>query len=250
MPPLRIGPLDLDVAARGDAFPRVAFGGFVLVALALAGLLVANLRRSPTGLRWLAVRGNERAAAAAGIDVARTKLGAFALSSALAGLGGTLVALQRSQLSAESFLVLLSLSLLALTYLGGIASLTGALVAGALATGGVVTVAGGGAESSQGQFALTGLALVAATVLAPDGLRGRASATWAWARRRWSRSVGGRAPVEPAPRARRLARRHAAARRQPGRRRSPMTAAPDAVAGATLVGWLGPTRTRCWTCRR
>ena len=115
----------------------------MLVALALAGLVVANLRRSPTGLRWLAVRGNERAAAAAGIDVARTKLGAFALSSALAGLGGTLVALQRSQLSAESFLVLLSLSLLALTYLGGIASLTGALVAGALATGGVVTVGGG-----------------------------------------------------------------------------------------------------------
>ncbi len=195
VPPLRIGPLDLDVAARGDAFPRVAFGVCALVALALAGLLVANLRRSPTGLRWLAVRGNERAAAAAGIDVARTKLGAFAVSSALAGLGGTLVALQRSQLSAESFLVLLSLSLLALTYLGGIASLTGALVAGALATGGVVTVVGGGAESSQGQFALTGLALVAATVLAPDGLRGRASATWAWALRRWPRPSGGRATV-------------------------------------------------------
>ena len=191
VPPLRIGPLDLDVAARGDAFPRVAFGVCVLVALALCGLVVANLRRSPTGLRWLAVRGNERAAAAAGIDVARTKLGAFALSSGLAGLGGTLVALQRTQLSAESFLVLLSLSLLALTYLGGIASLTGALVAGALATGGLVTVAGGGAESSQGQFALTGLALVAATVLAPDGLRGRASAAAAWARRRGARSTGG-----------------------------------------------------------
>ena len=191
VPPLRIGPLDLDVAARGDAFPRVGFGVCVLVALALCGLVVANLRRSPTGLRWLAVRGNERAAAAAGIDVARTKLGAFALSSGLAGLGGTLVALQRTQLSAESFLVLLSLSLLALTYLGGIASLTGALVAGALATGGLVNVAGGGAESSQGHFALTGLALVAATVLAPDGLRGRASAAAAWARRRGARSTGG-----------------------------------------------------------
>ena len=193
VPPLRIGPLDLDVAARGDAFPRVAFGVVALVVLAFSALAVANLRRSPTGLRWLAVRGNERAAAATGIDVARTKLGAFALSSALAGLGGTLVALQRTQLSAESFLVLLSLALLALTYLGGIASLTGALVAGALATGGVVTVATGGAESSQGQFALTGLALVAATVLAPDGLRGRATALWAWAERR--RGVG--TPARP-----------------------------------------------------
>ena len=184
VPPLRIGPLDLDVAARGDAFPRVAFGVAVLVALAAASLVVANLRRSPTGLRWLAVRANERAAAAAGIDVTRTKLGAFALSSALAGLGGTLLALQRAQLSADSYVVLLSLSLLALTYLGGIAGLAGALVAGALATGGLVTVAGGGAESSQTQFALTGLALVAATVLAPDGLRGRATAGWEAARAR------------------------------------------------------------------
>jgi branched-chain amino acid transport system permease protein len=177
--PLRLGPLDLDVAARGEAFPRVAFGVAVLVALAVSGLLVANLRRSPTGLRWLAVRADERAAAAVGIDVARTKLGAFALSSALAGLGGTLLALQRAQLSAESFLVLLSLSLLALTYLGGIASLTGALVAGALATGGIVTVASGQGQASQVQFALTGLALVAATVVAPDGLRGIAAGGWA-----------------------------------------------------------------------
>ena len=78
--------------------------------------------------------------------------------------------------------MLLSLALVAATYLGGIASLTGgAAVAGALATGGVVTVATGGAESSQGQFVVTGLALVAATVLAPDGLRGRATVLWAWA---------------------------------------------------------------------
>ena len=95
--------------------------------------------------------------------------------------------------------MLLSLSLLALTYLGGIASLTGALVAGALATGGVVTVATGGAESSQGQFALTGLALVAATVLAPDGLRGRATASWAWAKRRDIGTIArsGGAPAGP-----------------------------------------------------
>lgn len=196
VPPLRIGPLDLDVAARGDAFPRVAFGVAVLVALAVAGLAVANLRRSPTGLRWLAVRSNERAAAAVGIDVSRTKLGAFTLSSGLAGLGGTLLALQRAQLSAESFLVLLSLSLLALTYLGGIASLTGALVAGALATGGIVTVAGGQGDGSQVQFALTGLALVAATVVAPDGLRGLAVAGWS----RLGAALGrtGAASAEPA----------------------------------------------------
>ena len=69
--------LDLGIAARGAAYPRVAFGLLVTVALAACCLVVANLRRSPTGLRWLAVRSNERAAAAAGIDVGGTKLLAF-----------------------------------------------------------------------------------------------------------------------------------------------------------------------------
>jgi branched-subunit amino acid ABC-type transport system permease component len=170
--PLSIGGLDLDIAARGDAFPRPAFGIAVLVLTALAALAVANLRRSPTGLRWLAVRSNERAAAAVGVDVVRAKLGAFTAAAVLAGLGGTLLALQRQQLSAESFVVLGSLSLVALTYLGGIAGITGAVVAGLLTSGGLVTVLTnqGTASGSQLQFAISGLALVVATVALPDGL--------------------------------------------------------------------------------
>ena len=88
-----------------------------------------------------AVRANERAAAAAGLDVRRTKLIAFALSSFLAGLGGTLLAYQYDTLSVNSFTVFASLALLATTYLGGIASIAGALVAGAVADGGVLTAA-------------------------------------------------------------------------------------------------------------
>jgi ABC-type branched-subunit amino acid transport system permease subunit len=133
---------------------------------------VANLRRSPTGLRWLAVRSNERAAAASGIDVRAAKLGAFALSSALAGVGGALLAYELPALSPQQFLVIGGLAVLALCYLGGIATISGALLAGVLASGGILTQLQGGATGSTSatQFAVSGLLLVVVVVFAPDGL--------------------------------------------------------------------------------
>lgn len=106
---------------RSETNIHAAFGILVVVALALSTLAVSNLRRSPTGLRWLAVRSNERAAAASGIDVTNTKLLAFAVASALAGIGGALTAYELTALSPDVFIVFLALATLALTYLGGIA---------------------------------------------------------------------------------------------------------------------------------
>ena len=64
---------------KGDGRnPNVWFGVLCLVVAVVLALLVANVRRSSLGRRMLAVRVNERAAAAAGVDVARTKLAAFA----------------------------------------------------------------------------------------------------------------------------------------------------------------------------
>ena len=59
--------LDVGISAPGAENFRPAFGATVLVVLVIACVVVANLRRNRTGLRWLAVRSNERAAAAAGI---------------------------------------------------------------------------------------------------------------------------------------------------------------------------------------
>ena len=62
-----------------------------LIALVLVGLLVANLRRSRTGRRLIAVRTNERAAASLGVSVFGVKLYAFGVASAVAAVGGILV---------------------------------------------------------------------------------------------------------------------------------------------------------------
>jgi ABC-type branched-subunit amino acid transport system permease subunit len=165
--------VDLGISAVGEGFPRAAFGVLCIGVLALCAVAVANLRRSGTGLHFLAVRSNERAAAAAGVDVRRTKLLAFGISSFLAGIGGTLLAYQRQALSADSFAVFESIALLALTYLAGIASVGGAMLAGVFAQGGMLTVALDN-DSSQYQFAVNGLMLIAIAILYPTGITGAA----------------------------------------------------------------------------
>jgi branched-chain amino acid transport system permease protein len=164
--------IDLGFLGQGRDNFRPEFGLLVLAALAVCALGVANLRRSATGLRWLAVRSNERAAAASGVDVGGAKLGAFAMSSALAGVAGALLAYELPALSPQQFMVVAGLAVLALCYLGGIASISGALVAGMVASGGVVTQLQGGAtgSSSATQFAVSGLLLIVVVIFAPDGL--------------------------------------------------------------------------------
>jgi branched-subunit amino acid ABC-type transport system permease component len=166
---------DLGIGALGDANFRPAFGFTVLVVLVLACAGVANLRRNRTGLRWLAVRANERAAAAAGIDVTRAKLGAFAVSSFLAGLCGVFMAYSATTLSPTSFMVIGALVAVSLTYLAGVSSISGALVAGALTQAGIFTaltsdLAGGSADDYV--FAISGVLLIVTAITAPEGITG------------------------------------------------------------------------------
>lgn len=167
--------LDVGVSALGDANFRPAFGFTVLGVLVACAVAVANLRRNRTGLRWLAVRANERAAAAAGIDVARMKLGAFAVSSFLAGLCGVFMAYSTTTLSPTSFMVIGSLVAVSMAYLGGVSSISGAIIAGLVAQGGVVGVLTRGDTDGSGDaylFALSGVLLIVMAIAAPEGLSG------------------------------------------------------------------------------
>ena len=194
--------LDVGITATGDDNFRPAFGFVCLGVLVLASLVVVNLRRNRTGLRWLAVRANERAAAAAGIDVTRAKLGAFAVSSFLAGLCGVLMAFSVTTLSPTSFLVIGSLVAVALTYLAGVSSVGGALVAGVLAQAGIAVAVIddlSGAEANTYVFAISGLALIAAAIWAPEGLTGLVRIGVARLGRVPSTSTGGPLPPVMAP---------------------------------------------------
>jgi branched-subunit amino acid ABC-type transport system permease component len=167
--------LDVGIAGLGADNFRPEFGFVCLGVLTLAAVGVANLRRNRTGLRWLAVRANERAAAAAGLDVTRVKLGAFGVSSFLAGLCGVLMAFSVTTLSPASFLVIGALVAVALTYLSGVSSIGGALLAGALAQAGIVTMlldGPTGGDADRYVFAVSGVLLVVAAISAPEGITG------------------------------------------------------------------------------
>jgi branched-chain amino acid transport system permease protein len=167
--------LGIDLGIRGGPsdFPRPAFGFLVLIVALVCLLLVSWLRRSELGRRMLAVRGSERAAAAAGIDVRRTKLLAIAVSSAIAGVGGCLLGYQQGQLSYTSFSVFTSLVVLTIAYLGGIASVTGAMAGGALFSGGVVmTAVDEWLRLGRYESVILAAGLVVTAVRNPDGLAG------------------------------------------------------------------------------
>lgn len=170
---VRFGPLDRFFLGD-DKVPTAGFGLFVLLVATLMVAGVANLRRSTTGRRMIAVRANERAAAAAGIDVVRTKLLAFTISSFIAAVGGTLLSYQAGgSVSSTGFAALTSLTALALVYLAGIGSVSGALVAGALASGGLVFHAAERIyDVGPWEQLAAGLGLVIAAVAHPAGIVG------------------------------------------------------------------------------
>lgn len=114
--------------------PSPVLGFLVLVITVLLCLLVANLRRTNLGQRMLAVRSNERAAAAAGINVRNVKLTAFGLSSFIAGVAGALYAYDFGSVSATRFSALTALGIIAFAYVGGITMVSGAVFAGLIST--------------------------------------------------------------------------------------------------------------------
>ena len=125
---------------NGDE-PSPLFGWFALIVLAVIALIVCNVRRSGLGLDMLAVRANERAAAAAGISVRSTKLIGFAISSAIAGIGGVMLAYQYGAVTPGSFDILIALDLVAFAYIFGITSVVGAVWGGITFLGGICAYA-------------------------------------------------------------------------------------------------------------
>jgi branched-chain amino acid transport system permease protein len=138
VPEPRLFGLDLGprAAFRGldGNLPSPIYGWLVLAVTVGLCVLVGVLRRGTLGQRMLAVRSNERAAAAAAIDPRRVKLIAFGISSVIAGLAGALYAYNFGSVSADRFDPFTALSLIAFAYAGGITLISGAAFAGLIST--------------------------------------------------------------------------------------------------------------------
>jgi branched-chain amino acid transport system permease protein len=102
---------------------------FILLgAAALSLWLSRNLLNSKTGRAWRAIRVNETVAEALGVDVARSKLLAFVITSSMTAVAGALFGYYRGFVGSEAFSILLAVQYAAMIIIGGMGSLAGAVL--------------------------------------------------------------------------------------------------------------------------
>lgn len=135
---------------------------FVLLALFVSWRLSA----SRIGRAWNAMREDEQVADAMGINTTRFKLLAFAMGGAIGSIGGALFAVNLGSLTPASFVILVSITALAVVILGGLGSLPGVIV-GALV---LIGLPGLLREFEEYRLLIYGGTLVAIMVLRPQGL--------------------------------------------------------------------------------
>jgi branched-chain amino acid transport system permease protein len=122
-----------------EFFPiyRTIFLYYLILALALlTAFVTVRLRRLPVGRAWEALREDEIACRALGINTTNTKLTAFAIGAMFAGFAGSFFAARQGFISPESFTFLESATILAIVVLGGMGSQIGVAIAAIVMIGG------------------------------------------------------------------------------------------------------------------
>jgi branched-chain amino acid transport system permease protein len=154
--------------------PSPIFGWVALACCVLLCVWVGYIRRGPLGQRMLAIRSNERAAAAAAVNPRTVKLAAFTISAFIAGVAGVLYAYNFGSVSADRFDPVTALSLIAFAYVGGISLISGAIFAGLLSAQALIPYALDDWFGLNGNwFLLVGGILLIFTLLQnPEGVAG------------------------------------------------------------------------------
>lgn len=115
---------------------RIYFLYYVIIALALiTNFVTIRLRKMPIGRAWEALREDETACRALGINPTNTKLTAFAIGAMFAGFAGSFFATRQGFVSPESFTFIESAVILAIVVLGGMGSQVGVALAAILLIG-------------------------------------------------------------------------------------------------------------------
>jgi sulfate-transporting ATPase len=175
IPTPRLFGVDLSIGAGKD-FPRPAFGIMCLIVLVLVALGVSWLRTSHLGSAMLALRADERSAAAAGINVVKVKLIGFAIAAFIAGIGGSLLAYQLGNVTFQDFDAFLGLATFSVVVVAGITSVSGGIVAGIIASGGILVAvisSGVGTGNTDSWYSVVaGIGVILIVIFNPDGIVG------------------------------------------------------------------------------
>src|SRR6266550_7761871 len=133
---IRIVILNIDKVGGATGFTVPGYANFIWVgAFAIITIIVVhNIVHSDVGRALVSIREDELAAEAMGINTTRYKVLAFVISSALAGLAGVLFGHYRSFLSTNDFQFIRSFEIIIMIVLGGMGSLTGAVLGAVVIT--------------------------------------------------------------------------------------------------------------------
>jgi len=160
---------------------RVIFLYYLILCLALlTNWVTLRLRRQPLGRAWEAMREDEIACRALGINLTTTKLSAFALGAMFGGFAGAFFATRQAFISPESFTFIESAIILAIVVLGGLGSQLGVAIAAIVMIGGFELFR----EFDEWRMLVFGAVMVAIMVLRPRGLVGTRTPTIALGERR------------------------------------------------------------------
>lgn len=136
----------------------------------ISAILIAfvswRLRESRLGRAWMAIREDEDVAEALGINLIQTKLLAYMLGAAMAGLGGAIFATLIGSIFASSMQLIVSINVVALIVVGGMGSIPGVIV-GAIALIGLPELL---REVSEFRYLLYGAVLIIMMLAKPEGL--------------------------------------------------------------------------------
>ena len=167
--PLTPGPGGLAAKLGIEFSPthRIVFLFYLILALALlTNWVTIRLRRLPIGRAWEALREDEVACRALGINTTTTKLTAFATGAMFGGFAGAFFATRQGFISPESFTFGESALVLAIVVLGGMGSQLGVAIAATVMLGGFELFR----EFDQYRMLVFGAAMVAIMIYRPRGL--------------------------------------------------------------------------------
>ena len=154
-----------DLPFSGDY--RIIYLYYVILILALiTNLFVVKIRKLPIGRAWEALREDEIACRALGINPVNVKLSAFALGAMFGGFAGSFFASRNGFISPESFTFIESAIILAIVVLGGMGSQVGVVLAAAA----IVLLPEALRDFSEYRMLVFGMAMVLVMVWRPRGL--------------------------------------------------------------------------------
>src|SRR6266571_6225855 len=110
------------------SFDPIAFYVLIVILIFIAVILVSNLYRSRLGRAWMAIREDEVAAAAMGINTVTTKLLAFSIGASFRGFAGAYYGANIALVSPDNFLFIVSITVLVMVVLGGMGNISGVII--------------------------------------------------------------------------------------------------------------------------